>query len=558
MLDRNSGAPVVETPDGMDYPSVSVHAKAGFGLGSLRRHAAILGLSVFVFVGIGLAFVALRPATYTASTLLLVYNRQISSGQDAVVLPGSADIPLVQNQIEMLQSRNVLMRVIDGLALDRELEYAETGWSVGDLLKPLWPWQGAGDRTKDQRRVLLLEQLRRKLTGRRVGTSHVVSVSFKARDPQKAARIVNKIARTYLQELARAWDVGAARSPAIRELYQSLGPSAYVVSEAEPPTRSDGPAPYLILIAAAVVGALLGAAAALLVDFLDHTFRNADQVETVVGLPCLAVIPRIEGTRARSRRKEPALIGTAPSGLNCIDIQDRSLPYVRALRRLAAAMQDPSLPELRSIGVIAAVPGEGATTIAIGLAQSLAAAGKRLLVIDAVPENPSASSWWNNDKDSGSAGSRSARSSGSGENVFDVKSRVNVIPMERTSDVDPYSVCPNALDDCVKKALNEYDTVIIDLPSLASGPDALAVARTVDGFLLVVRWGETDSVLIRQAIQSAGEAQRKFIGTVLNAADEGALRKFGIVPSAEDVTAKRPADCTPRREHANPQDGGRP
>jgi len=125
-----------------------------------------------------------------------------------------------------------------------------------------------------------------------------------------------------------------------------------------------------------------------------------------------------------------------------------------------------------------------------------------------------------------------------GDSVFDVKSRVNVIPIERTSDVDPYSVCPDALDDCVKRALNEYDTVIIDLPSLASGPGARAVARTVDGFLLVVRWEETDSELVRQAIQSAGEAQTKFIGIALNAADEGVLRSFGVVPSAENVTAK--------------------
>jgi len=320
MLDRNSGAPVVETSDGMEYPSVSVHAKAGFGLGSFRRHAAIFGLSVLVFVGIGLAFVTLRPATYTASALFLVYNRQISSGQDAVVLPGSADIPLVQNQIEMVQSRNVLMKVIDGLALDREPGNVESGWSFTKVLKAIWPWQAAGARTKDQRRVLLLEHLRRNLTGRRVGASHVVSVSFKARDPQEAARVVNKIVRTYLQERARAWDVGAARSPAIRELYQSLGPSGYVVSEADPPARPDGPAPYVILIGAAVIGALLGAAAALLADFLDKTFRSADQVESVVGLPCLAVIPHIDGASARSRRKGPALIGTVPSGLNCFDI----------------------------------------------------------------------------------------------------------------------------------------------------------------------------------------------------------------------------------------------
>jgi Mrp family chromosome partitioning ATPase len=213
------------------------------------------------------------------------------------------------------------------------------------------------------------------------------------------------------------------------------------------------------------------------------------------------------------------------------DTQDWSLPYGRALRRLVAAITDPSLPELRSIGVTAADAGEGATTIAIGLAQSLAATGKNVLVIDAVPEHPSARNWWTGDKDWGAASPRNLRGSERAGGGFDVKGRLAVVPIERTSDVDPYSVCPKAMESRIKEALNQYDMVIIDLPSLASGPGARAVAQIVDGFLLVVKWGQTDSELVWQAIQSAGEAQTKFIGIALNAADERALRWFGEFPS---------------------------
>src|SRR6185312_4415161 len=116
------------------------------------------------------------------------------------------------------------------------------------------------------------------------------------------------------------------------------------------------------------------------------------------------------------------------------------------------------------------------------------------------------------------------RGSESAGGSCDLKGRFNVVAVERTSDADPYSVCPQAMESRIKGALNQYDMVIIDLPSLASGPGARAVAQIVDGFLLVVRWGQTESELVQQAIQSAGEAQTKFIGIALNAVDERALR----------------------------------
>jgi polysaccharide biosynthesis transport protein len=515
MLDRSNEASVVGSSDARELPAVAGRANAGFGLDSLRRHAVVVGLSVLLFTGVGLAFVAFRSPTYTASTLLLVYNRQISTGTDAVVLPGSADISLVQNQIEILQSGNVLTKVINGQAQDHESANTELGWSIGAFLEHFWPWAPA-TLTKSQRRTVLLEQLRRKLKGTRVGASHIVALSFKARNPQYAALTVNEIARTYLQELSRAWDVGTTRSPALRELYRSLGPSAYVVSKAALPVRPDGPAAYAILAGAVVAGALIGAAAALLIDFFDNTFRSADQVESVVGLPCLAVIPRVKAARNRRWKRKPVPIGGAAGGLDWSDVQERSLPQGRALWRLAAAIQDPSLPELKCIGIIAADAGEGATTVAIGLAKVLAAAGKRVLVIDAVPEHPSARGWF--------ASRRNGCGSEIADGVLDVKGRLNVIAVARTSGMDPYSACPEALECCVNEASNQHDVVLIDLPSLASGPSARTIARTVDGFLLVVRWGETDAALIRQAILSAGEAQAKFIGIALNAAEERASR----------------------------------
>jgi Mrp family chromosome partitioning ATPase len=88
------------------------------------------------------------------------------------------------------------------------------------------------------------------------------------------------------------------------------------------------------------------------------------------------------------------------------------------------------------------------------------------------------------------------------------------------------------------------ELVIIDLPSLASGADVRAAADAIDGLLLVVKWGATDSDLIRQAVRSSGGARAKFVGAVLNMADERTIGRYGDKPAASpDQTAIVRADA---------------
>ena len=87
----------------------------------------------------------------------------------------------------------------------------------------------------------------------------MITVAYKASEPAKAARIVNTVIGIYLQELIRASDAGS-QTPALRELYQSLGPSAFLVSDAQPPIRPDGPPTILIAVGAALFGLCVGVA----------------------------------------------------------------------------------------------------------------------------------------------------------------------------------------------------------------------------------------------------------------------------------------------------------
>jgi Mrp family chromosome partitioning ATPase len=515
MLDTISHPQVVPGTERFDS-RINVRPRPSFGLGSLRSRKWLLAIGTIACLAIAALYIALRPTTYTASSQLLIYIRQILTGPDQAILPGRADVPMVQNQIELLRSGNVLAKVIEGLQLTKDPEFTR------DLRSPSEPKQGDSAHPAPEATLesfayrAALRAMNSKLSVRQVGTSHMVTVSFKASSPEKAARIVNSVIRIYLQERGRASDAASSKAP-LREIHQSLGPSAQVVSDAEPPVKADGPPAILILVAAALFGLSAAAAVAILLDMFNDTIRSAHQMEYVLGLECLGVVPRfpslgVEGEDTAARR-----LFTSESPV---------------LRRAAAMLQDVSSGGPRTIGVTSVLPNEGATTLAIGLAMAAAAQGKHVLLIDAMPENPSISRWVASLRRLPMRPGASPVSEAF-DDIVHMQAGLHVLPLAERSGGEARLMRRGWLDDILGAAETPYDLVIVDMPSLVAGPQVRAAAQSLDGVLLVVKWGATESELVRQAFQSAGQARHKFIGTVLNMADEETMKRYGYEKPTE-------------------------
>ena len=491
MLDTRSKLPIADRSQEINH-RISALTSPSFGFGSLRNRKKLLGFSTALFLAMGLIYALHRPTTYTASSQLLVYIKQILTGADLAILPGRADLPLVQNQIELLRSGSVLVKLVE--TLQAELQAKSSSDQPVPSVKAAF---GAA-----------LDAVRRNLSVRQVGTSHVITVKFTASEPQKAAQIANKLIRIYLQELSRVSDAGSSKAPVLRESYQSLGPSAYLISEAKPPIRADGPAVASTAIGAALFGLAVAAVLAILLDAINDTIRSSRQLEYSLGLECLGIIPTQADMNVSGGRTELSHISEG-----------------RVLRRAAATLLDGSLHGLRIIGVTSAVPGEGTTTLAVGLARVMATSGKRVLVIDGCLENPSISRWVASARKT-STWSGGGPRSGPLDNLVEIQTRLHVLPIAEPVDREPFLISSAWLDE-IRAVTDTYDFVIVDMPALAAGPDARAAAQAADGFLLVVKWGATESELVRQALNSAGEAQPKFVGALLNMADEKTMRRYG-------------------------------
>jgi succinoglycan biosynthesis transport protein ExoP len=87
---------------------------------------------------------------------------------------------------------------------------------------------------------------------------------------------------------------------------------ARVVTPAARPLKKSHPRTFLVLAISAFGGTILGLLIGHVRDLSDRVFRTRDQVERLLGLDCLATVPRI---RARKSRRESGSVGGSSSGL---------------------------------------------------------------------------------------------------------------------------------------------------------------------------------------------------------------------------------------------------
>ncbi len=145
---------------------------------------------------------------------------------------------------------------------------------------------------------------------------------------------------------------------------------ATVINEAKIPSVPFEPTTKRNAVLGFVVGLLIGLGAAFLVDYLDNSIRDDDELAAITGLPVLAMVPKVAADRPGA---PPRLIA-------------RDEPHSRAAeayRSLRTGVQFLGVDRrLTIVQVTSPLPGDGKTTTAVNLAVVSARAGQRVLLVD--------------------------------------------------------------------------------------------------------------------------------------------------------------------------------
>jgi uncharacterized protein involved in exopolysaccharide biosynthesis/Mrp family chromosome partitioning ATPase len=144
------------------------------------------------------------PTTYSSAAAVLLDPRKNSvTDLSAVVTPLTADPATVQNQIQIITSRDLTASVVDRLKLTQDPEFnaAIAPPDLGDILSALDPrnWFGGRPDSPALQRERVIDALRRHVWADAQGISTTIAISARSRDAVKAATIANTVADAYVK-----------------------------------------------------------------------------------------------------------------------------------------------------------------------------------------------------------------------------------------------------------------------------------------------------------------------------------------------------------------------
>ena len=305
------------------------------------------------------------------------------------------------------------------------------------------------------------------------------------------------------------------------------------ISPASRPLRKSHPRSTLILLMGAAGGILLGAGIGFLRDQLDRVFRASGQVEEILRLDCLSILPAIshEATRGGRGKAAPPHGGISYRGALSYVVKSPFSRFAESIRAIKVAIDLEASKAgkfTRVVGICSSLPNEGKSTVATNLAQLAAMSGARTLLVDCDLRNPSLSHVLAPDAEAGIlellAGTATL------EQVLrrDPATNLAFIPiMLKTRLANSSEILPSAQMKMLFDALRQrFDYIIVDFPPLAPVVDVRATAHLVDSYVFVVEWGRTKIDVVQHALAHARGVYDQTMGVVLNKADMHVFNRY--------------------------------
>jgi capsular exopolysaccharide synthesis family protein len=282
--------------------------------------------------------------------------------------------------------------------------------------------------------------------------------------------------------------------------------NARIVDPATRPRKFSSPNVPLDLACGCVAGLGLGLTIAFLVAFIDDRVKTPFQIETVIGLPLIGIIPR---TRKMDAPQRAQLVHNFADPL-----ASESFLTIHSNLRLKNESKDAKV-----ILVTSTRPGEGKSFVASNLALVFAQHGERTILVDCDLRKPIVGKMF---EINGGKGVIDYCTSGAALDSLVIKEQRPKMDLLLSGGhaVNPTQILNNpAFARMIAELRTRYDRVFIDSPPLSPVSDAMIVLPHVDGVLFTIRFNHVRTMGAKFCARRIQESKIPCFGAVLNGLD---------------------------------------
>lgn len=430
-----------------------------------------------------------------------------TSNSDYSNVPGVANSPAVQQAIQQEgEAQKLVVQLAENLG-PNHIKMQEAQSSLAAAKRYLAEQRRAVARSLVQEYTLARQAEKSLETALNSAAGNVQDVNRKEFQLQVLEREVSSNKQLYDLFMGRAKEMDAGS-----DLQAAV---ARVVDPAVVTTIPVRPNKGQIILVAFVLGLMIGAMGAVLLERMDNTIKGSESAEVKLQQPVLAVLP--------------ALSGEALENVATMFIREPNSHHAEAIRTARTGIQLSDVDQRhRLIMVTSSVPAEGKTSTSINLALALAQT-KRTLLIDADMRRPQVGV-----RLGLTAGAKGLSNLVTGSSTL--KDCVHQVEGSSLLVMPSGDVPPNPLDllvsqrfkDVLRHLQPQLDFIIIDTPPVELVSDAMAVAPMATSTIYVVRATETPVPVIRKGLSRLQRSGANIMGVIVNGLDfDDAQRYYG-------------------------------
>jgi capsular exopolysaccharide synthesis family protein len=272
------------------------------------------------------------------------------------------------------------------------------------------------------------------------------------------------------------------------------------------PREPEMPKLLFMIPAGAVLGLGLASGLVVLREIVDQRLKGPGDVGLIPRTPLVGWV-----ADASEDPAGPGVVETAfrdrPRGLLAENY--------RQIRSTVIKKMEPS--GHKTVLVAGCMPSSGATSVAANLALACAAAGKKVLLIDANFRRPAVHRIFGAAEGPGLADVLNGETtlSVAAQSVKDIAS-LKVLTAGPVEKRYHEALATPAFAAVLEAAKGEYDCVFVDVPPVVVSGDAAAVANKVDASILVARTFSEKRGMIARIKNEIAETRSEFFGVVVN------------------------------------------